>query len=273
MDEVDFGKNIFDFDKEDNILNCMLMFMEPKDNILLFNNNEFERQVLKYFQEYRAFTPNAGHDCLPPDYYSDTLSCMFDVMRVNATEENKTNPVKKEERKIINSYRNMKYDDNDDTKVFNAYDADNIHVLIDVDGMGISTYEKYKKQAKRVIENHIHKIPIWVREHPTINYKGLVICDESDLCFEAETLLSDGSYKYNPYDMVIHEAWRDIDFMRPIYESELDFVVWFSMSKIGSLKLRPLYDYSGYRYPAITIVDTRTPPKYYKAYNCERLVF
>ena len=90
--------NIFDFDNEQNILNYLLRYTEQ---VLLSNGNSFEKKILRYIKDIDSFTSNNGHGDLPPDYYSDRYSVMFDVLRINDTEVNKKyNPIKIEERKM-----------------------------------------------------------------------------------------------------------------------------------------------------------------------------
>jgi hypothetical protein len=82
--------DVFNYDKEQNILSLMLMYMSTNtDEILLLNDNDFERKILQYIRNYKSFTENNGHDCPPPDFYSDEFSCMFDVLRVNDAEVKK----------------------------------------------------------------------------------------------------------------------------------------------------------------------------------------
>ena len=155
MGQVNFAQDLYNWDNEDNILNFMQVYVD--NNFLLLNNNDFEKQILEHIKNYRLFTPNNGHDCFPPDYFSESYNCMFDVLRINATEEtyitkkNKVktkNPAKIEEREIIKSYEDI-----------GVYGSPYFNLLIDIPGE--PTYFKYKTQAQRVIEDHISKIPTW----------------------------------------------------------------------------------------------------------------
>lgn len=267
MDGFNLRQNLYDWDKEDNILNFMQMYVDS--SVKLLNDNAFEKEVLENIKNYRAFTPNNGHECLPPDYYSDSIGCMFDVLRINATEEVITkgkkaktkNPAKIKERETIKSFEKIGF-----------YDSPYCHLLVDV--VGDPSFEKYRKQAQRVITDHISKTPIWVKEHPFIQTKGLVICDESPLCIEGTKKM--GITSYNPSDFTIHETWNDIFFSLPIYKSDIDFVVWFNPCKRGSKFIfnhnrlhTPEIEY----YPALVIVDTRESRSKFKSYDYDKLIF
>jgi hypothetical protein len=76
-------------DKEEDIigyLTCELKKATP----LLYNGNSFNKKVLRWIKNIEVFKNNSGHDALPPDFYSDEFSCMFDAMRINDSEKKKT---------------------------------------------------------------------------------------------------------------------------------------------------------------------------------------
>lgn len=87
-------------DKELDVI-CLLQAELKHSEPLLYKSNSFCKKVSRYIKSINSFSDNSGHEALPPDYYSDELNCMFDVMRVNDTETRKTyNPVKIREREI-----------------------------------------------------------------------------------------------------------------------------------------------------------------------------
>lgn len=87
-------------DKELDVI-CLLQAELKHSEPLLYKSNSFCKKVSRYIKSINSFSDNSGHEALPPDYYSDELNCMFDVMRVNDTEIRKTyNPVKIREREI-----------------------------------------------------------------------------------------------------------------------------------------------------------------------------
>ncbi len=266
--------DVFNYDKEQNILSLMLMYMSTNtDEILLLNDNDFERKILQYIRNYKSFTENNGHDCPPPDFYSDEFSCMFDVLRVNDAEVKKTyNPIIAQEQQMRKEYQKAGLLDSPFFQVaFEAAASGDVNE---------HSFEKYKKQAQRVINSHISKIPLWKKEHPNIQYKGLFIFDETGLCIEGtKKHIKDDYFAYS-FDakrgLIIHETWNDPIFMQAIYDSCLDFVIWFNPLKYAN---EVLYNYNSantgkpdVKYPAIVIVDAQNRITHYKKFNYENLV-
>ena len=252
--------DIFDFDNEQNILNYLLT---RTNQTLLLRGNSFEKKILRYIKDIKSFTSNNGHGDLPPDYYSDKYSIMFDVLRVNDTEVKKTyNPLKIEERKIRQLAKEQE-----------LLDLPNIAPVLEVDepdDVNAHTYQKYCKQASRTIGEHIRKIPLWIKEHPAIKNKGLLVFDETEFCFEGSiTSVGHGQFLYRyKSPLIIHEAWNDENFVKQIYEADLDFVIWFCPYKpYGKIPMK--YNIN---YPAIVIVDTRFQRTNYKEYDYSSLV-
>ena len=252
--------DILNFDDEQNILNFLMIHI---GRTLLLKGNSFERKLFRYIQNINLFSSNNGHSDLPPDYYSDELSVMFDVLRVNDTEVKKTyNPLKMEERKMRNLAKEQE-----------LLDLPNIMPVIEVDepdDVNAHTYQKYRKQAHRTIAEHIRKIPLWVKEHPSIKHKGLLVFDETEFCLEGFIAsVGNGQFLYQyKFPLVIHESWNDENFFKQIYESDLDFVIWFCPYKpYGKIPMK-----HGINYPAVVIVDTRFPRTNYKKYNYDSLI-
>lgn len=276
--------DMFNFDKEQNILKLMLMHLDSyKDDILLFKGNSFERKVLRYIKKIDSFTENNGHECLPPDYYSDEFSCMFDVLRINDSEvKKKNNPVLAKEKKAKKEFENALREefgkDDEAETILNSPYLQFIHIADSSEDVNEHSYPNYKKQAQRVIAEHIKKVPIWEKEHQDIKYKGLLIFDESGLCFEGiKNHIKDDYFSYAfKSPPVIHESWNDREFIHQIYESTLDFVIWFTPYKAYSQVLceynKKRTDKSGVKYPVITIIDTRFKRTEYKEYNYVELV-
>ena len=80
-------------DKEIDVI-CLLQTELKHSEPLLYKSNSFCKKVSRYIKSINSFSDNSGHEALPPDYYSDELNCMLDVMRVNDTEIRKTyNPL------------------------------------------------------------------------------------------------------------------------------------------------------------------------------------
>lgn len=270
----ELNPDMFNYDNEKNILNLMSMYLNNgMHDVKLLNGNSFERKLLRFIQSIDSFTENNGHNCLPPDYYSDNMSCMFDVLRINDSEVKKgRNPIIAQEQKMRKEFKND-----------GLLDSPYFQVAFEANASGDineHSFSQYKKQAKRVINEHINKIPLWINAHPSIQYKGLLVFDESGLCFEgSKTHVQDDYFAFTlnrNRGLIVHETWNDAEFIQPIYASMLDFVIWFNPYKNNN---EVLFKYNMskerkriFKYPALVIVDTRFNRTEFKQYDYNKLV-
>lgn len=238
------------FDNEDDIL-ALARENFKIGNILHFNGNSFNRKIQRCLLDSANLIPDNGHSAQPPDYYSDIYSVMFDVLRINDSEVRKSyNPVKIRERnkynEVINKIDGMVHHD--------------IKLAVSTESSCISehTYKNYIKNGQRVICSHIRKIALWKKKHPEIKYKGLFIFDETEVYYEGISIPS-GSMnpdkawlRWVDYNKGLHKPWLDRKLIQQIYESELDFVIWFCPYKPCGIARK-----IGLDFPYMTIIDTR----------------
>lgn len=192
-----------------------------------------------------------GHAALPPDFYSPTYNMMFDVLRINDSEVKKTyNPVKMRERKIHDKIM-AEYGD------ILSQDFE-LAVISETDKLNEHTYKQYVKNARRVIGEHIKKVPLWEQKHPNIKHKGLFVCDETEVYFHGLAMPSGSpvpDYAWMRYvDMrhEFHKPWLDVNLIGQIYASSIDFVIWFCPHKPFGVVRQLNCDF-----PEVTIIDTR----------------
>lgn len=241
---------------EDQIvaLLSLLLGLKSLNNLCkMVGSESFCRRIMKLLQNADRFVNNAGHDCLPPDYYSDEMNIMFDVMRVNDSECRKgRNPV-------MLDLRSIKVD-----CVPGRFGPEYhiIDLLPDCDkGLNfdnIHRFEYYQRQSLRVISKHVQKLDVWKQEHPKISRKGFVVLDETGLYFKGRADPIDMStdlWKFCfEHPICVYEPWLDKRLIEPLIASELDFLVWFNllanMSRVNKTVLRG-------HYPAIVLVDLR----------------
>lgn len=247
-------------DNEIDAINCILKGLDQY-NILQYDGNSFNKKIFKYVKNLDKFVENSGHDTLPPDFYSDEFSCMFDVMRINDSEIRKSyNPVKMRERQAEKDLRECGLLDavNPNVTVFINSESDNDDE---------HTLKNYIKNCNRVMSEHIKKIAIWKSEHPNIKHKGLLIFDETECYFEGyvQHVYAD-QYVFiwdAKHPLVLHKPWLDLSFVKNAYESDLDFIIWFCPYKShGSLWQQTHYDY-----PDLVILDTRFSRTNYIQYD------
>ena len=251
------------FDDEQDIINLIQHHLDYED-ILLFNGNSYEKKLLRYLRDSDSLTPNNAHNALPPDYISVKNNYMFDVMRVNDTEVNKKyNPVKIRERQLEKELRKS---------WVGELLSPNTRIICNSESSDIAehSYKNYLKNVKRVMTEHIKKIPIWEKENPIIKNKGLLVFDETECCFEGSINYAYGetflyAFKDNP---ILHEPWNDKEFIEQAYSSELDFIIWACPYKSNSAVPRN----ANIWFPYLTIIDVRYPrTRPYKKYEQELL--
>ncbi len=248
-------------DKELDVI-CLLQTELKHSEPLLYKSNSFCKKVSRYIKSINSFSDNSGHEALPPDYYSDELNCMFDVMRVNDTEIRKTyNPVKIRERKIEQELKDKGILQPHMTLIVNS----------ESDDVQEHTYKNYKRNCKRVLNEHIAKIDIWQKEHPRIQNKGLLICDETECYFDGHVIYTGNeTFAYFGEKNVIelHRPWMDSELVEKAYDSKLDFIIWFSPYKPHSILLEKY----GLLYPSIVVLDTRYKRTDFINYDEEKLL-
>lgn len=197
-------------DNEGDAINYILHGLDHY-NVLQYDGNSFNKKIFRYVQNLDKFTENNGHDALPPDYYSNEFSCMFDVMRVNDSEIKKSyNPVKIRERNAEKDLKESGLLDkiNPNVTVFVRSESDDVRE---------HTMKNYKRNCNRVMSEHIRKLYIWGKEHPNIKHKGLLIFDETECYFEGYVRYAFADqYKYMwdaTKPLVLHKPWEDKSFL------------------------------------------------------------
>lgn len=250
----------------DNEIDAVNYIMHGLDhyNVLQYDGNSFNKKIFMYVKNLDKFIENNGHDALPPDFYSDEFSCMFDVMRVNDSEIKKSyNPVKMRERQAEKDIK--------ESGILNAMSSNpTIIINSESDNDNEHTLKNYIKNSNRVMSEHIKKINIWKSEHPNIKHKGLLIFDETESYFEGYVQHVYADQYVFAWDankpLVLHKPWMDATFVKKAYDSELDFVIWFCPYKShGSLWQKTHYDY-----PELVILDTRFPRTSYIQYDISK---
>lgn len=255
------------FDNERTIID---QFKTEAQNVLLLRGNSFEKSICEKIFDFDNASENNAHEAPPPDYYSELHSIMYDVLRVNDSELRKGyNPIKMREKEIVKTIMETFGD------CFPNVTSDNIiPILRPSQPNEKHEYKLYVKQAKRVIEAHIRKTPIWVSEHPNIKYKGLLICDETELYFESAIPIApyierraNGEIFAIPINK-LHKPWLDKNLCQIFCESGLDFVIWYMPCK----RYDPFILDNKVNYPAIVVMDVRTPFEEYEEYDISSLL-
>lgn len=160
----------------------------------------------------------------PPDFYSNNLKMMMDVMRFNdfeIVENNKIkNPQLQHESKVFKELK--------DQGVFNSFP--NFENFININSGVSSSYENYLNSFKRVIANHDKSFSLYKKNHP--NFKLIYfLFDESEFIYyeNYEEIL--GGLNLMKEDCNIHLHYLDSNFLEVIKNSKADYVIWFAPYK------------------------------------------
>lgn len=242
-------------DEVDYISSCRDKINSYPEEIY-YDKNSLCKKILRVLQNECLLTARNGHDQLPPDFYSEECEIMFDAMRVNDTEIEVENKKKKI---LLNSkFKREKniYKELEELEIFNMEKC-TIFCNSEYIDYCEHSIDNFFKQAQRVVEKHIKKIKIWKKELPNIKYKGLFIFDESSVYFKGVCVPVDNTTWFFLYEgelPSVYFPWLDKNIMQQVYDSEIDFIVWYSPYKKNSFARQ-----AGITYPSVVILDTRYP--------------
>ncbi len=259
-------------DNEFNILqNVSTNMLDTR--IMYFNGNSFCKKIIKCLKKLDKITHDNKHNAEPPDFYSDEMNIMFDVACVNDSEVKRTyNPTFIAERKMQHEVEQS----NISKIIPNITDK-----LICIDkNWGsdiIHNMNCYQKNMKRVINDHLsskgnpNKIQdIWLRRHPKITRKGLLIYDETENYFQGRCM----PYRFGQWcfefdisnPVLFYKPWMDKNIMDSIYQSDCDFLIWCMPYKWASDFTRRVDEF----FPQVVILDTRFERTDYIDYDYSR---
>lgn len=219
-------------DNEDNIVAKMREVIALYNSWTLLTRNNFEKRIFNAVtKKWSKWSVNNSHSAEPPDYFSQSLKLMFDVMRINdsetmiTTKRGKTrpyNPILKKEREQI---RELK-------KYFPNVAEENILVNVEPDGDYDKThnYQNYYRHAQKVFSAHIGRIPRCRELHPGFKM-GFLVMDETESYLQHKHI----GDAVTPFDTnkiyqvlsTPHIPFLDERFMRCLIASDLDFLIWF----------------------------------------------
>ena len=251
------------YDEENDILED-ISFLENKE-IWLMTSSSLERTVLRLLRNYKKkLIDNSGHECEPPDYYSNGSKFMFDVMRINDSEKRKSyNPMMIKERKIQKELCDELMGGGITFEAFNSGLI--VNAIPDEDYDKAHNYKQYFKQFSRTVEKHLKQIENCKKKHN--DYKmGFLIFDETDLYVECISKEEASKPITGPTAMRIrsyHVPTMDENFMEKLLDKryELDFVVWAMPYKLCTG--------GPYELPRLCIIDLKKykGSKFYKEYD------
>lgn len=225
-------------DKEINLVNKLRLL--SKNEIYYIPESTKVKRVANdviFIDEWEKYwTDNSEDTNNPPDFYSDKLSIMMDVMRVTDKEvKSGKNPTLAKESKVL-----KEIEESGILSMFPNVTEDDIFLNCD---SGLPTdkdhnFKAYRRQFERTINKHSSKVETYKRNHPKIKRNVFFIFDES-----TDYLIPENPKdEYKKGDIVkvhsknIHIWFRDKFFIDLIINSNADYVIWYAPYKTLSEK-------------------------------------
>lgn len=160
----------------------------------------------------------------PPDYYSNSLRLMMDVMRFNDFEVVENDKVKNPQlQHESKSFKELK-----EKGIMDMFPNANLFVNLNT---GVpSSYENYIKSFKRVIAKHDDSFAEYKKNHPNFKLVYLLFDESEYIYYEnyEEDLMGLNRLREN---VNIHYHYLDINFISVIKKSKADYVIWFAPYK------------------------------------------
>lgn len=198
---------------------------------------EFPAFVAAYAGDMKMWSNTSGKADKTPDFFSAEYGTMMEVMRVD------DHAYVNEKGKVVNpaaSADSIKFKELVDNGFLEDYP--NAGVAINSD-TGLPTledhnYQRYKSNFKRVVGEHISKIPTYRKNHPECKFLTFLIMDESGGYFEVETVPDkfekDMPCFGRPHIWIIDKAFTEV-----FTKTDVDCVIWFSPYKHAESRFVP----------------------------------
>lgn len=221
------------FDDEKRII---MDFQDVEDNTVFFvvKSEEAEGvyQSIHSLDLWEKWTNSSGKSDPPPDFYSDEYKLMMDVMRIDdhAFIDRKgkiQNPTNAGESKL--------YKELQKSGILEAFPSADVIVnaktLLPTEQD--HCYEFYYKNFKRVLYEHIKKIPLYNSNHQ--GYKTIFfVLDESSGYMECQSEKPDMSTvnENTQIRAYPHLFFWDSSFIQVFKEKDIDYLIWYAPFKL-----------------------------------------
>lgn len=217
------------FDSELEIIKCF-QETEIKDTLLLpVNDEDAEQAYLSIIQKWEKWTNSSGKSDPPPDFFSDELGLMMDIMRVDdhghVGRDGKSivNPTLQRESEVMRELKQK--------GILDIFPNAQPHLIVDtkLPTDEDHNYIFYRDNFNRTVGSHIKKIANYRSNHPGLKTVFMVF-DESSPYFESME-----PYKARKIGDVQrgkpHLWFLDSAFMAIVKNSDIDYLVWFTPYK------------------------------------------
>ena len=254
----------------DNELEIIEFFRETetRETLLLPENDEDAEQVyLSIVQEWKKWINSSGKSDPPPDFYSDKLGLMMDVMRVDdhgyvgRNGKSIINPTLQRESELMRELKQK--------GILDMFPNAQIHMIVDtkLPTDEDHNYIFYRDNFNRTVGSHIKKIANYRLNHPGLKMVFLVF-DESSPYFESLKVRKPRKIG-DKYFGQPHCWFLDSAFMTMVKNSEIDYLVWFTPYKHCDL-----FSFADERVelPKVVVINVRNIGAPFRKYETSNMV-
>lgn len=182
---------------------------------------------------WKKWVDSSGKSDPPPDYYCNEFKYMMDVMRVD------DHAYKNKKGKLINptnmleSQMRKELAENREIENFPNVKEVLVNAITDLPTYKDHNYIFYKKNFIRTINEHKRKIDLYKKNHSGFNVVFFVF-DESSAYMQIadEKNKCENTHSGEIFSGTPHFHFFDTDFLKPIIESDIDFLVWYTPFKM-----------------------------------------
>lgn len=214
-----------------------ILFASDKEVKDLIKCPDFIPFAAAYHGDKKLWKDTSGKADMTPDFFSEEYESMIEFMRVD------DHACVNEKGKVVNPAAS------EDSKKFNELvksglleDYPNAGIIVTSDTrlptLEDHNYQWYKSNFKRVVEEHISKIPTYRKNHPECKHLAFLIFDESCGYFEVESIPEEFK-EGTPCLGKPHFWFMDDTFTKVFTKSEVDCVIWFTPYKFAESRFVP----------------------------------
>jgi len=252
--------------------NILLWLRDVEEKAILFVQDQVPHEhpeLMKVFSDVHdthisEWKDTSGKADKTPDFYSDTLGTMLEIMRVDdhafEKPDGKTiNHTTAKESKMFNELKKSGW--------FEEFSGASIMIIGD---SGLPTkedhsYDRYLANFRRVLESHISKIPQYRKNHPECDNLVFLVFDESSGYFESD-VAHDEYHRGTTYRGRLHYWFLDDEFLKVFDNSDIDCLIWLTPYKYA--ECIPL----GFKLPEVSIFFTKMGFPNRQKYHRERMM-
>jgi hypothetical protein len=223
------------FDNESKIIEN---FQKTVENSMVYFPHE-TKAALQAFSSihdennWAKWSNSSGKNDPPPDFFSNELGFMMEVMRVDDhayvnSKGKLVNPTLSRETQMRKELA--------DSGILELFpNLQNITTIADthLPTTQDHNYTFYKENFTRTVKNHAKKIDLYRRNHPELKLIFFVM-DESSAYSQSDdsSIIESEHYEGEVSLVSLHCFWSDRAFLESFLNSDVDFLVWYTPYKL-----------------------------------------